>query len=147
MLAHVQSLPTHHHLPLALPWQDWFKYSFNNLCHLRVANRPEWVDLFFLPRCHCWLSVLVSRSSSLLYYALMRTPSLETWVTDFCSHLLLTCHELRELNLILQASTMISVSHLGPSFVSLIPSPGASCSSNPRKETRVSRPKTIRLLL
>lgn len=92
-------------------------------------------------------SVLVSRSSPPLYYALMRTPSLETWVTDFCGHLLLTCHELRKLNLILQASTMISVSHLGPSFVSLIPSPGASCSSNPRRETRVSRPKRIRLLL
>ncbi|KAM6481520.1 hypothetical protein HDV62DRAFT_85922 [Trichoderma sp. SZMC 28011] len=61
-------------------------------------------------------SVLVSRSSPPLYYALMRTPSLETWVTDFCGHLLLTCHELRKLNLILQASTMISVSHLGPSF-------------------------------
>ncbi|KAL6830204.1 hypothetical protein V8C40DRAFT_273842 [Trichoderma camerunense] len=65
------------------------------------------------------------------------------WAADFCSHLLLTSHELRKLNFILQASPMISVSRLGPSFVSLIPSPGASCLSNPRKETRVSRPKTI----
>lgn len=84
-----------------------------------------------------------SSSSSLLYCSLMRMPSLSTCATDFCSHLLLTSHELRKLNFILQASTMISVSHLGPSFVSLIPSPGASCPSNPRKETRVSRPKTI----
>lgn len=38
-------------------WPDWFEYSFSNLCHLRVANRPGWFDLFFSPLSQSLLSL------------------------------------------------------------------------------------------